>query len=127
MSRNSVSAATIAAGVGFALWFAASMLSGRREPWDGSAYWAIAYPLAIATCGLLGYWYPERPWRWALVLFLAQFIAMCVRNGELGNLWPLGMALFVVLAVPGVIAAKVAARFDTAPRQGTPTSLESDR
>ena len=118
-SRSTVSLASIAAVVGFALWFATAMLTGKREPWDATAYWALVYPLAIATCGLLGYLYPERPWRWAIVLFLAQFIAMCVRNGELGNLWPLGMALFVVLALPGVVAANVAVRFNTTARDGT--------
>ena len=124
-SRSTVNAVTIAAVVGFALWFATSMLTGRREPWDASAYWAIAYPLAIATCGLLGYLYSERPWRWAMVLFLAQFVAMCVRNGELGNLWPLGMGLFVVLALPGVVAAKVAARFNTCLLYTSPSPRDS--
>jgi hypothetical protein len=59
----------------------------------------------------LGYSYPERPWRWALVLFESQFLAMCIRNGELGNLWPLGMAVFAIIALPGIAAAKLASRF----------------
>ena len=53
-----------------------------------------------------------------LVLFASQFLAMCVRNGELGSLWPLGLALFAVLALPGVVLATVAARFRRAPDQG---------
>ena len=118
-SRSTVNPVAIAAIVGVALWFVTSILTGRREPWDASAYWAITYPLAIVTCALLGYSYPERPWRWVMVLFLAQFIAMCVRNGELGNLSPLGMVLFAVLALPGIVVAKVAARFNTASREGT--------
>jgi len=105
------SAVLIAVVVGVALWFAASLLTAKREPWDGPAYWTLAYPLAIAACALLGYRFPERPWRWALVLFESQFVAMCLRNGELGNLWPLGMILFAVVALPGVVAAQVAARF----------------
>ena len=68
-------------------------------------------PLAIVGCALLGYLYPDRPWRWALVLFEAQFVAMCIRNGELGNLWPMGMGLFAIVALPGVVAAKVASQF----------------
>jgi hypothetical protein len=47
------------------------------------------------------------------VLFEAQFMAMWVRNGELGNLWPLGMALFAVIAVPGLFAANLTARLNT--------------
>jgi hypothetical protein len=113
-NRSTVKAITIAAVVGFALWFVTSLLTGKREPWDASAYWALAYPAALLACGLLGYANPDRPGRWALVLFAAQFVAMCVRNGELGNLWPLGLALFLVLALPGIVVAKVAARFNAA-------------
>jgi len=118
-NRSTFNAITIAAVVGFALWFVSSLLTGKREPWDATAYWVLAYPLAVLTCALLGYWYPERSWRWALVLFEAQFIAMCVRNGELGNLWPLGMALFALVALPGIVAAKVAARFSIASAERT--------
>jgi hypothetical protein len=32
-------AAVIAAAIGFALWFTTSLVTGKREPWDASAYW----------------------------------------------------------------------------------------
>jgi hypothetical protein len=92
------------------LWWTAALLSGRREAWDGPAYWGFAYPLGLLACAWLGYAQPRRPRRWALLLFEGQFLAMCVRNGELGNLWPLGMAVFAIVALPGVAAAQVAAR-----------------
>jgi hypothetical protein len=110
-SRSTINAVALAAVAGVALWLVSSLLTSKREPWDAAVYWVLVYPLAIATCALLGYKYPERTWRWPLVLFEAQFIAMCVRNGELGNLWPLGMLLFAVVALPGIVAAKVASRF----------------
>jgi hypothetical protein len=99
-------ALALVAGMG--LWFWISLTSGRREAWDSSAFWAIGYPAAIVMSALLGYFFPTRPWRWALTLFFAQFVAMMIRNGEVGNLWPLGMLLFAVMAVPGVVAAKIA-------------------
>lgn len=40
---------------------------------------------------------------------------MCLRNGELGGLWPLGMIMFAVIALPGVLAAHIAARFGRRP------------
>jgi hypothetical protein len=98
-----------ACAIGGALWFAASWLTGRREPWDAPAYWAVAYPLAIGAAAVLGRRYPKRPWRWALLLFESQFLAMCLRNGELGNLWPFGVAMFAVIAVPAIAAAQLAA------------------
>lgn len=114
MDNRTIKPLGIAAAVGFTLWFATSVLTGRREAWDASAYWTLAYPLSLLTCALLGYSYPDRPWRWALALFQAQFIAMCVRNGELGNLWPLGMVMFAVVGLPGIAVARIAARRSTA-------------
>jgi hypothetical protein len=99
----------LAVVAGMGLWFWIALMSGRREAWDSSAFWAIGYPVAIAVSALLGYFFPTRPWRWALALFFAQFLAMMIRNGEVGSLWPLGMMLFAVLAVPGMITAKIAA------------------
>jgi hypothetical protein len=113
-NRSTSRAVIIAAVVGFMLWFVTSLLGGRREAWDVSSYWTLGYPLALLTSGLLGYWYPVRPWRWPLALFAAQFVAMCIRNGELGNLWPVGIAFFAVLALPGIVVAKVSSRFNRA-------------
>jgi hypothetical protein len=100
----------IALVAGVVLWFAASFITGRREPWDSSTYWWLIYPVAIAACGYLGYRYPARAWLSAFVLFQAQFVGMVIRNGELGNLWPLGLALFAIIAIPGMVVAALAAR-----------------
>lgn len=117
-SRRTLVPVLLAAAVGAVLWFAVTIFSGKREAWDSSAYWVVAYPASILTCAYLGYSYPERSWRWPVVLFEAQFLAMCVRNGELGNLWPLGMALFAVVALPGILAAKLAGRLGVGSRTG---------
>jgi hypothetical protein len=110
-NRSPLIPVAISVAAGIALWLVASALTGKREPWDASAYWAVVYPAAILMSAFLGYSYPERPWRWALVLFESQFLAMCIRNGELGNLWPLGMAVFAIITLPGIAAAKLASRF----------------
>jgi hypothetical protein len=100
----------IASIAGMALWFAASAVAGRQEAWDAGIYWSLFYPLAIGACGLLGYLFPERPWRWPVALFLAQCVAMMLRSGEIGNLFPLGVFLFGVLSLPGVAVARFGAR-----------------
>ena len=102
--------AVLAAVAGTALWFAASVLTDRREPWDAPSYWSVFYPLALLMCGVLGYLDPQHRSRWPFVLFAFQFLAMCVGNRELGSLWPLGLALFAVLALPGVIVSRLGAR-----------------
>lgn len=99
-------ACTLAALAGMGFWFWASLASGRREPWDDASCWSVACPAAVVLAGILGYLFPACPWRWALTLFLAQFAAMCIHNGELGNLWPLGLALFAVLSLPAVALAQ---------------------
>jgi hypothetical protein len=101
---------TIALVAGIVLWFMASFITGQREPWDSSTYWWLIYPVAVAACGYLGYRYPARAWLSAFILFMAQFVGMVIRNGELGNLWPLGLALFAIMAIPGMVVAALAAR-----------------
>lgn len=109
--HGGVAPVVIALLIGAALWTIASLASGRREAWDAAVYWALAYPAALVASALLGYFFPVRAWRWPLALFAGQFVAMVIRNGELGGLWPLGLALFGVLSLPAVVAARTAARF----------------
>jgi hypothetical protein len=45
-----------------------------------------------------------------LTLFAAQFVAMRLRNGEIGGLWPLGPVLFSVRALPAIVVAKQVVR-----------------
>jgi peptidoglycan/LPS O-acetylase OafA/YrhL len=103
--QRSIVPLTIAAVAGMVLWISASFISGKKEAWDAGVYWTVAYPVAIVLSGLLGLFYPKGAWRWPLALFVFQFVGMVVRSGELGNLWPLGLLLFVVLSVPGILAA----------------------
>jgi hypothetical protein len=117
-TRNASTPVVIAAVVGLALWFAAALATGKREAWDASAYWLVAYPVAILISAFLGYTFPERPWRWAIVLFESQFLAMCLRNGDLGGLLPMGMILFAIIALPAVLAAKLASRLSERSEQG---------
>lgn len=109
----------LAVVAGATLWLLASLLTGKREPWDSSSYWTIVYPLGLAASAWLGYRYPDRAWLWPVLVFVAQFFAMCVRNGELGNLWPLGLALFAFMSLPGILVARLAARWGSRPTGGT--------
>lgn len=107
--------ASIAAGV--ALFVLTAVFTNKREPWDSSLYWSASYPLAIVVSAVLGYRYPERSWRWPLWLFESQFIAMCIRNGELGNLWPMGMVMFGIIALPAILAAKTSSKYRLSSKQ----------
>lgn len=100
-----------ALGGGALLWVATMVASGRSEAWDSPLYWSAAYPLCIALAALRGYVAPERPWRWALAVMLVQPVVMVFTSGSDFSLLPLGLALFAALAVPPLLAARLAASF----------------
>lgn len=93
---------------GALLWLVTAAITGRREAWDSGLYWTAAYPLSIALAGALGYWIPQRPWRWALATLLAQAAVLAVAGSDL-TLLPLGLIMFSVLALPAIGVARVAA------------------
>lgn len=99
----------IAMVAGTVLWVATSRISGKAEPWDSSIYWTVAYPVAIVLTGLLGYAFPQRPWRWAVTLMFMQAPVMVMGGSGLGLL-PLGAILLAVLTLPAVALARLAAR-----------------
>jgi hypothetical protein len=109
--RGAAAPYVFAIAVGIALWFGASLLGGRREAWDSPLYWSFAYPLSMVAAALIGHLWPKQPGRVVLALFAGQFIAMCLRNGEIGNLWPLGLAMFGLLSLPAIAVAFAVARF----------------
>lgn len=92
---------------GTALWTLTAAIGDRTEPWDAPGYWSVAYPLAIAGAGILGYAFPHRAWRWALVLMFMQAAVMILGGSGFGLL-PLGLALLTVLSLPAVAAAVLA-------------------
>lgn len=109
-TRRSWLAWTIALAGGAGLWLATAALSGRTEAWDAPGYWSIAYPLSIALAAALGWWFPERTWRWGLSVMLVQAVVLMISASSFGLL-PLGLMMFAVLALPAVWAAHLAARW----------------
>ena len=95
----------VAAGSGILVWVLVSMLSGRREAWDSEAYYQIGLPVLCVVSAVLGYFEPDRPWRWGAIPLAAQAVTMFAMQG-LGNLWPLGLIVTGVLAVPPILTAK---------------------
>ena len=107
--RDSLLAHILSALAGLALWSVTVALTGKREPWDTDTYWTVSYPLAVISAALLGFLFPERPWRWAVMLMLMQFVVMVAMGSGLG-LWPLSLIMLAALAAPAVLAGVLAAR-----------------
>lgn len=107
--KTAKTAYTIAIVGGAVLWLATVVISGRREAWDSSLYWTVAYPLSIVLAGVLGYRFPEKPWRWGLVVMLVQAVVLAITAASFGLL-PLGLILFAILSLPAIGFAKLMSR-----------------
>ena len=107
--RDSLLAHVLSAMAGLALWAVTAEVTGKREPWDTGIYWTVSYPLAVIGSALLGFLFPQRPWRWAAMVMLMQFVVMIAMGSGLG-LWPLGLIVLAVLAAPAALAAVLAAK-----------------
>ena len=112
MARDIWAAFALSLFSGLLLWTLTSFLSHRREPWDATAYWTIAYPLAILLCAGLGALFPQRPWRWAVTVIFSQLVVM-IAGGSDFSLLPLGLMLLALLSLPASAAAWIGAWFRT--------------
>ena len=98
----------IAVVAGILAWDLVRLIGSRGEAWDDPNYWAVGYPLMLASAAMLGLGFPERPWRWALTIVAAQAVwalFLSFSMDGVGNLFPRGLLTFALLAVPCVAAA----------------------
>ena len=77
----------------------------RREAWDTELYWLIGLPLCYLVAGVLGWIGPERIWRWPLAMMATQALVMLLFSGSGFSLLPLGLILFAIVALPGILTA----------------------
>ena len=98
----------VAAVSGILVWTLVSAATGRREAWDSGAYYQIGLPALCVVSAALGYLEPDRPWRWGAAPLAGQAVAMFATQG-VGNLWPLGLIVTGVLAVPPILTARLGA------------------
>jgi len=86
-------------------------LSGRREAWDSAQFWTLGLPIACLAAAFIGFLSQSTDWKWTLVVAPSQVMTMMVRDGEIGNLWPLTLAASTVLSAPFFVAAFAGSRF----------------
>lgn len=95
---------------GILAWVVVSTVSGKREAWDSQWYFLIGTPVVCVVSAALGFFEPNRPWRWGVAPLAGQFSWMLLTQGP-GNLLPLGLVVFGVLSVPSIITARIGAFF----------------
>lgn len=87
-----------------------ALTSGRREAWDSPIYWTVGLPAAALAALLIGFTSRRPGWLWTILIAPSQVLAMMLRSGEIGNLWPLTLVLSSILSAPFVAAAFVGSR-----------------
>lgn len=97
-----------AAAGGALIWVLISTASGKREAWDSDLYFSVGMPAVSLLAALLGFLEPKQTWRWGAAPLAGQFLAMLLMVGP-GNLLPLGIIVFGVLAIPPIIVARLGA------------------
>ena len=110
----------IAAAAGILVWVMVSSISGRGEAWDSPVYFQIGISVLCIMSAVMGYLSPDRAWRWGAVPLGAQTLWMFATQG-LGNLWPLGLIVSGISAVPPILAASSGTFFGR--RKCSPGSL----
>jgi len=99
-------AAAIGSGIG--AWVLVCAISGERKAWDSPWYLFVGMPIVCAAAAGLSCVDQTRPWRWGLLPIMAQAVWMFATQG-FGNLWPLGIGFFLVLAIPPIAIAYLGA------------------
>ena len=97
-----------ALAVGIFVWVAISSVSGRREAWDSQWYFLVGMPVVCLASAALGAIEPNQAWRWGVVPLAGQCTWMLLTQGP-GNLLPLGIVVFGVLAIPSIVTARIGA------------------
>jgi len=93
---------------GALVWIMVTALSGRKEAWDSEWYFSVGIPALCLVAGALGFTEPERPWRWGLMPMAGQAACLFSTQG-IGNLWPLGLVVFGIFALPLMLTARLGA------------------
>jgi peptidoglycan/LPS O-acetylase OafA/YrhL len=107
-ARSDVVAVAVAVVAGVLGWDLVRLLGEKREAWDDPDYWLVAFPLMLFTAFLLGLAFRNRPWRWVAIMLGAQAVwalLLSVIADSAPNLFPLGLLMFALLALPCLLAA----------------------
>lgn len=98
----------VAFGLGVLVWILVSTFSNQKEAWDSGLYLSLGIPTLCLSAALMGYYEPKGAWRWGTFPLLGQAIWMFATQG-FGNLWPLGLAAFALLAIPSLATSRIGA------------------
>mgnify|MGYP003503159572 CR=1 FL=1 len=98
---------------GIVSWEIVRHLGGNhREAWDDPVYWQFGYLSLLVAAFLLGAIWRERPWRWGALIMAGQAIwslGLAIVTDGVPNLFPLGLVMFALLALPLILTSYLGA------------------
>jgi hypothetical protein len=86
------------AAFGFAVTFALSFATEKREAWDDWKYFAIGVPAMALAAGVAGYQRPNRTWSFGFAV-VAGSMAWMFAAAPLGSMFPVGLVFAVLIGL----------------------------
>jgi hypothetical protein len=107
LNRSEIVPAGIGVVAGVLSWDLVRLLGNHGEAWDDPSYWRVGYPILLFTAFILAMGFPERPWRWVIIMIGAQVVwsLFLAYSANGASLFPLGLAVFALLSLPCFAAA----------------------
>lgn len=86
---------------GSSIWGLFSLYSRGSEVWDSVAYWVLGVPAILLGSAVLGYVWPEHPWRWSCVIVVTQCVPIFLPGLWQGfaPLLPIGICFAIGLCI----------------------------
>ena len=107
--RKTIIAYILSGTAGLLIWLGFMFLTEGPDAWDSGEYFFYGWPLMMVIAGLLGAFFPVQPWRWVIMMVSVQFFALVALSDGSGNLLPVSLSIFTVVAAPCVAAAYLGA------------------
>ncbi len=97
----------ISAAVAAGTWMGIRIWDGRTEAWDSSLYWSVGFPFMLIAVLLIAIKWPEKPWRYGLVVMATQAFVGAIPAFPNLQIWPLSLIMFFILSLPLVVTASI--------------------
>ena len=98
-AKNKYLVSILLALSGLAVWVLITTLTNRREAWDSVYFWRYGVPAMLLLNAAAGFIEPERIKLKGLISVSLQPVAMTVKAGEIGSMFPFGLVVFLLLGL----------------------------
>lgn len=105
-SGKSLFAAGAAALVGLLTCLTLTIFTGDDIAWDSTLYYFIGIPVMCFMAYVLGFSFPEAPWRWVVCMAGGQLCSVLFVQDAM-VLWWLTAGFLLMVSIPQLVAAYI--------------------